>query len=265
MGHKRLGELPNTQGWKRVKEMLAASNADTCAVAQVAFDAAQRFLTGLKSDPGLNYCFWLLSYSIWSAKKKDLYSALAQQGITLVESKKIESMLELIACLAEKTEEVVGRDPNSTVFSNIAQLAFRETLTKTIGREISLFKTTSEDIQAALARYATSQRVGLMAKIFFGTFLSRFIRYFIERELPNQIGQGLRFSNEDEVKLFESTLQAYCEQRARIIESYSGDWTSLRNLEGELTKEKVTTEFMPIALKKLKKELIKAEQSRGSE
>ena len=60
MGHKRLGELPNTGAWKRFKKALAEEEyAPT--LAQTALRALGKHLVKLGSDPGLVYSFWMLT------------------------------------------------------------------------------------------------------------------------------------------------------------------------------------------------------------
>jgi len=273
MGHKRLGNLPNTGGWRRFKKALADTAIDAENVAQAGFDALSRYLPDLHDEPGLSYCYWLLAQIVWQSRDKRYFDALKAQGIDVGPPEGIRSTASFISRLAATAQTSLSRDPNAGVFSNIAQLALRETLGRALSpRAETLFGTTSDDIRTACRDLSTTKQFGALSRNFFASYLNRLLGYFIEREIPSHIGPEARFKTPDEVKGFQETVKSLCDryvgtlenyfhERARIVESYAGAYGSLHAFQRNLSLPTIRKQFIPQALTKLQSEIAKSERS----
>jgi len=276
MGHKRLGDLPNTGGWKRFKTVLADQGFGAEEVAETAFDALTDHLIKLRDDPGLGYCYWVITQLVWPARDENYLNILKNEGFDIGAREEINSPITFITKISNIVQTNLNRDNNSTVFSNIAQLAFRETLTREFNQQTgSLFGTNFDDVQGALRKFGTKKSFGALSRNFFSNYVTRLLGYFIEREVPNHVGPRKRFKNTDDVRRFEQTVKTVCEkqteplnayfkERAKIIEEYSGSYSSLHDYREDLTLNNIRKEFVPRALVKIRDELKKAERDKGN-
>jgi len=274
MGHKRFGDLPNTGGWKRFKRLLGEKEVDADVAAEAALEALTRRLPLLKDDPGLCYSFWLLSQIVWSARRSDYYQVLREVGIDTDDPAEITSPLAFISKVADSARREIDANRSSTVFSNIAQLALRETLTRLFTeRAPSLLEMTADDVQSTCKQFATTRQFGRLSTRFFGTYLTRLLQYFVEREVPSHVGPGKRFSVPEQVDSFRRRVAYLCElraeaiestfrERAEIVDSFAGGFASLHEYRGDLSLNRVSNTFIPRALEKLKAEL---ERSRATD
>ena len=158
------------------------------------------------------------------------------------------------------SREIRERCPPS-VFSDIAEQALRQTLTETITeRSKTLFGTSLSDIQAACKEYSTKTGFGILSRRFYANLLSRYVNYFIQKELSNNIGPDKAIDSVGSASAFTQSLDSYCWQSARIIEDFSGGWYSKHNWEkkGDLLEDDVRP-FTTFALKKLRMELAREE------
>lgn len=260
MGHIRLGVLPATRPWIRVVELLGDTGADVDDIAISTANAARRLfgkktLPGLlTTEPGLLSSFWVLSQVVYLATKGDYFDRLREVGIP-VQPESTHSCITFIADVATAAETHAQGTPNQSVFSEIAQLSLRETLARALTNQTNtLFGTTGEDIQNACRKYATTKQFGALSKDFFATFMFRSLNFLISKAVHDHVGPGRRFSELSELSAFEDALRTFCYERALIVESISGGWTSKENYERGITLEAVRR-FMAIAVKKIGKEL----------
>jgi hypothetical protein len=267
MGHKRLGDLPNTGGWKRFKQLLANAGTGTDAAAEAALQALSKRLPSLNDDPGLAQGFWLLVQVIWPSRRSDYFDILKKIGIELGPTETLSSPAAFIAKVVSFAQRSLDADASATVFSNIANLAFRETLTRALGERIpTLLEGNAQDIQSACQQLATSKQFGRLGRNFFASYLTRLLQYFIEREVPNHVGPGRRFANPAELTQFRGrvaqicqshtqVLEAHFAERAAIVESFSGSYASLHTYKRDLGLESIRNRFIPIAIEKLQAEM----------
>jgi hypothetical protein len=276
MGHKRLGQLPNTGGWRRFKIALGDETVDASAAAEAALSALGNRLASLQNDPGLGHSFWLLTQIAWQAKNEDFGDRLRSLGVELSDPADLQSPIRFVARVADAIQGTLDRDPKATAFSHVAQLALRETLTGELReRTASMFGTSTDELRTACGSLGTSKQFGSLSARFFSKYLSRLLGYFIEREIPNHIGAGKRFKNPAEVQGFHAlvaevctrhaeTLEGYFRERAEIVESFAGSYASLHNYRDDLNLPNIKREFIPYALKKLKSELERSRAGSGA-
>ena len=258
MGHVRLGRLPKTLHWQGVVGLLDQSPDDVAGVARATVTAAEGRLRELSRDPSLVYCFWVLARLAAAAREPHFADATAALGIASDDG---DSALAFIARVNERVHAELRDYPESGPFSELASLALRRALSETVGQEgRSLFGSSLEDLQQAFRTHSTPVRFGALAKSFFGDFLARTLRYFVDKELANTVGSGNKLRSLEASRDFSAALDLYARQSARIMEDFAGDWYSKHNWEssGRISREE-SERFTAHALRKLRSELTRSE------
>jgi hypothetical protein len=254
MGHIHLGRLPKTLRWRGVVRLLDEAPDDVPSVARATVAASTGRLRALGGDPSVGFCFWLLTRISSASRSADFRADLADLGLSVRDS---PSTLSFIAQVTDRTGSELARHPESGPFAELASLALRRALSETVGQEgRSLFDTSIQDLQSAFRRHSTPEAFGLMARRFFGDFLSRTLRFFVERELSNHVGPGHALANVRDSHEFASALDLYCRQSARILERFAPEWYSKHHWEarGRISREEAQG-FVAVALRKLRSEL----------
>jgi hypothetical protein len=130
-------------------------------------------------------------------------------------------------------------------------MAAVEALTaKTVPEAASIFGTSPADIQRAVKDLSTVRGFNSLAREFFSRFTTRYLGYFLSRELSTFVGKGKRFQNIGEHEEFNAGLERHCREASRIVEEFSGGWLSKARYEGTLD-EKSVSGFLHVAMKKL--------------
>ncbi len=259
MGSLRLGRLPKTLRWRELINLLDEMPTDTSAVARKTAEAAETQLRLLGKDKALTYCFWLLTRITWAARSPDFADSLGDTGIELTPD---SSILAFVARVSDRVSREVQGHPESGPFGELASLALRSALSNTIGQHgRSLFGSSVEDLQDALRSYSRQAQFGTLSRHFFGDFFSRTLRYFVDKELSNHVGEGHGLSNIGESQAFGESLNTYAFQSARIMEDFAGGWYSKHNWEqqGRINQDEAGR-FVAVALRKLRMELKREEQ-----
>ncbi|MCC6790050.1 MAG: hypothetical protein IT336_00100 [Thermomicrobiales bacterium] len=254
MGHTELGSLPKSARWRAVARLLAAPTLDAPAVAGATIHAAERRLVELRGDPSLAYCFWLLVRLAEAARGPDFVDDAARLGIAV---RADDAALALIARAADRARVELNRYPESGPFGEIASLALRRALTETVGMEgRSLFGSSLEDLERAFRRYSSPAQFATLAKRFFGDFYGRTLRFYVERELQNQIGREALPTIAD-ANAFADALDLHARETARIVEGFAADWYDKHHWEaGGAISHEEAQRFVAHALTKLRRELL---------
>lgn len=255
MGHLRLGRLPKTANWQRVIALLDLDPVSADSVAAATTQAASLQLERLKRDPALAYSFWLLTQIAGAAREGDLASLLSRLGI---DSSPDDSILHLVARVGDHVRAHLRTNHEDTAASaELASLSLRFALGQTIGLQgQSFFGSSLEDFQRACQRYSTRKQFGVLTKVFFGDYLSRTLRSYIDRELLNHVGQGSALRNVSESRQFRDAVDLYARQSARIIEDFAGGWFTKHEYEtGRHITVDHTKSFVAVAMRKLQMEL----------
>jgi hypothetical protein len=253
VGHTILGRLPKTQRWQAVVAMLQWPELDASRVASATSMAAQDRLLQLRGDPSLTYCFWLLTRLATAARGPDFTTDLAHLGLP---AKQGESILQFVARVADHTRVVLNRYPESGPFGEMAALALRHALVETVGTEgRSLFGSSLEDLERAFRRHGTAAQFGELAQRFFGDFMGRTLRFYVDHELPHAVGAaGMPTTTAAED--FTRALDLHTRQTALLVEDFAARWY-VRRLwltEGRISQEDAAG-FVAHALTKLRKDL----------
>lgn len=254
MGHTELGYMPHSARWRVVATLLAAPRLDVPAVAGATTKAAEGRLRELRSDPSLAYCFWLLVRLAEAARGPDFVEDAARLGIEVSAD---DAALTVIARVTDRTRVELNQFPESGPFGEIASLALRRALTETVGTEArSLFGSSLEDLERAFRRYSSPAQFATLARRFFGDFYGRTLRYYVERELQNRIGEeGL--PTIADANAFAEALDLHARATSRVVERFAADWYDKHHWEagGAISREEAQG-FVAHGLTKLRAGLL---------
>jgi hypothetical protein len=254
MGHRRLGELPQTRNWQKVISLLELTS-DPAKIANATSQAAQRGLKLAKEDRGIADTIFALMKLVWSARSQDFQKRLATLGMALPEK---ASLLDVVGAFDGAVDTHLRKAGHRTDLAEMARFAAVDTLSHLCYQETgSLFGISTEQTQQTLKGYATPDRFDAVGKDFWGRFLYRFLDYHLSRELPNHIGPGKQFKDLGQCVEFKDALERHCRETVLIVKDFSGCWPSAAEFRGGITHEKVRTEFLTVAMKKIQSELQK--------
>jgi hypothetical protein len=261
MGHTRLGNIPTGKKWKAVVAALASSADDTISVGILSEDvelvalrtleAAKTGLNRALDDEGLRYTFFVLTQLALASRETDWRKRLSQIGMDVPAE---TSPFALSAELHKSIDDYLLSRGYSTDISEIAQQAAGEAVTSlTAEEERTLFGTGERELQSAVRRLSTSRGFADLGQRFFGRFMARFLNFYLSRATAAQVG-GNRFQSTSDISKFNNILERHCEQTARIIRDFCGEWYSKTEFREGIDLEN-TSRFMAVAVKKLQSEL----------
>lgn len=268
MGHTRLGPLPKTQKWNEVVEQIAGTMLagytippaafDIGVIASQTLDAARSALTRAARDPGVRYTFYLLTQVALASRRSDWESALAQHGMQLSAD---GSVFDLSVEMQGALDRHVGkRTSRATDLSEMAQQSAGEALTSLAGmKTVNLFGGSSADVRNAVRSLSTKKGFGELGQRFFGRFVARFLNFYLSRVTAAKLGSP-RLRDLGDVAAFNEALLAHCDQSARIVRDFCGDWYSKTEYQEGIDLQN-TSRFLAVAIKKLRGEL----EQQGSE
>lgn len=262
MGHTRLGTIPKTQKWLEVVA-LAAGGADGSGsngggpvddVEQLAaktLDAAGASLERAADDVGLGYTFYLLTQIALAARKQNWQQALSTQGIELADD---GTIFDLTMGLQSSVDDYLLSRSRTTDISEMAQAAAGQAVSTLVAPwAVTLFGGGSGELQSAVKRISTKKGFSELGQVFFGGFLSRFLNFYLSRISAAQVG-GARLQQIGDLSQFNDALQAHCQQTARIVRDFCGEWYSKTEFQEGINLEN-SRRFVAVAVRKLKNEL----------
>jgi hypothetical protein len=257
MGHVRLGRLPQTRRWRQVVELLEAAPEDVSAIASATTVAAELRLRELSNDPSLAYCFWVLTRIASASREETFHESLIELGIPAQHN---DTVLSFIARVSEHVQGEFERHPASGPFAELASLAMRRAISETVGQEgRSLFGSSLEDLKEAFRRHSSPVRFGALAKSFFSDLAARTLRFFVEREVSNNVGAGYAMATVQSGAAFTDALDLHARESARIMDQFGRDWYSKHNWEarGRISRDEAQG-FVGYAMRKLRGELVRS-------
>ncbi|MCG3139110.1 MAG: hypothetical protein HJJLKODD_02988 [Phycisphaerae bacterium] len=268
MGHTRLGELPKTRKWAAVvaellgqsvtvgNARIAATAADDINhIARLALDAAQTGLDQCVRDAGLNRTFYLLTQIVLAAREENWSERLSRVGIYLSEE---ADLWELTGEMQRVIDQHLRSRHELTDISEIAQQAAGEALAELTNENAkTLFGSGREELLSALHVLSTKTGFSRLGQRFFARFMARFLNFYLSRATASYLGRE-RLSNIHAVKDFEDNLNLHCQQSARIIYEFCGEWYSKTEFKEGINQNN-TNRFLFIAMRKLRLEMEKQE------
>lgn len=248
MGHLRLGHLPRTHRWKQVVALIE-NGADLPELAEASFHASLTGLQRVPADPGFLSVLQSIVELAEASRQKSLTTGLVEAGI---ESEAHSTSIGFLSAVAGKLSNGLGQVfPRSDV-GKIAQDAFVESLTRHLrGKAGSLFGD-SENAKSLTAAFRGNQFKSLMHEFYSG-FTSRYLTYYLSRELPHHVGGGKRFANLDEHQGFNREFDLYCRQRVRVTDEFTAGWMS-KTIYDKDTGGDAVKRYAQVAFKKIASE-----------
>ncbi len=227
MGHIDIRFLPQANRWRAVHG--AYADNDPRAIVHATLVAVHDRLTALRGDPQLTYCVWLLMRLASAARRPDFDTALAQLGIT----PRAESVFAFFAEVDQRARDEVERLDRPGPFGELAVQALSSTLVQTMRmHSIPLFGESLSVVQAHLKRYGTPTQLATVLSRFFGEFLERVLRFYLDKALPLYVGADRTFLSIWQGEVFLDDVSAYARQLADLTGDFSRgsynlqDWLS---------------------------------------
>jgi hypothetical protein len=267
VGHTRLGTLPKTRKWNDLVEQIAGTltgsvaagaTADIQVIAAQTLDASSKALDKVARDSGVRYTFYLLTQVALASRTSKWEDALADHGIHLTSD---STVFDLTVEVQGAIDRYIRRGPfGATDLSEMAQQSAGEALLSLAGlRTPSLFSGGSADAQNAIRSLSTKTGFGKLGQRFFGRFVARFLNFYLSRVTAATLGRQ-RLQDLGDIAQFNKALEMHCDQSARIVRDFCGEWYSKTEYQKGIDLGNAST-FLAIAVKKLGKEL--AQQRAG--
>lgn len=264
MGHTRLGPLPKSRTWSQVVETLTGSKFREFPVSSSAsrvniiaaqtLKAAKTSFAKVSDDAGVRYTFYLLTQLALASRHPDWRAALNEHGIALSDQ---SSVFDLTAEVQGAIDRYVGQTAaGATDLGEMAQQAVGEALTSLLtARTRSLFEDADlKDLKNALRLLSTKKGFGQLGQRFFARFVARFLNFHLSRATAAGLGAP-RLQNLGYIAEFNEALTTHCEESARIVRDFCGDWYSKTEYEQGIDLAN-SSRFLAIAVKKLRSELL---------
>ena len=259
MGHTRLGTIPKSAKWNTVVAQLVGTDngsPDSTDVAQIAAQTLDAARTGLEQaigDTGLGYTFYLLTQIVLASRQSDWLDRLAGLGLNLSND---STLFDLTAEVQYAIDDHIRRNGHSTDVSEMAQRAAGQALALLAGTSsVTLFGSGNDELRAVVRHLSTRNGFAQLGQVFFGQFTTRFLNFYLSRIAAAQVGRG-QLQGIADLTSFNRSLEVHCEQTARIVRDFCGQWYSKTEyVEGIDLRN--TSRFMAVALKKLRNELLR--------
>lgn len=251
MGHARLGELPKTRKWRQVVSLLAAGS-DVPELAAAVAIAAEAELISARGDPVVGNVVWLLTQLPLAARSDRFAIELTSLGFTPGSE---QSLLGIVAGFSGAVDSQITSTAGRTDLGELARQAASESLTSLVGAQMpGLFGPDPNDLRIELAKFATKDRFGRLARDFFARLTVKTLDYYLSRVLADHVGPGRALATLQDQSRFRRALDLHCREASEIVEQFAGGWFSKANYEGRLTRGAAQS-FSDYALKKVRDEL----------
>ena len=253
MGHVRLGVLPRYPRWKNVIALLDDAEAPTSKIADQVLDSSRDVIGSESAQSSVGYCVWLIAQITLASRGESFKDDLSKLGIRASDETNATEFIANVAHLASR--QLSSLRPRNAL-GDIAGLALRETLTRSIGvHSATLFGAGLAEVQDAIRKYSTQKQFSSLLHLFFTAFLNRVLRFVVDKELANHVGPGRRFENLDGLDEFTKSLEGFAGQTSRIVDEFSGGWYSKRVWQQGAISEQDAARFVHVALSKLSADL----------
>ena len=229
----------------------AVLTVDVEDIADRVLEAAETGLQHSLLDEGLRHTFFTLTQIVLAARDEDWRARLANVGIVVPIR---ANLLDFTSAVQDAIDAHVLSRGKATDVSEMAQQAAGEALASMAKTSsTSLFGGGEAELQADVRELSTREGFARLGQRFFGRFMSRFLNFYLSRMTAGAVGTP-RLPQVGDLAAFNDALEWHCEQSARIVRDFCGQWYSKTNFEGGINPENVAR-FMAVAIKKLRKEL----------
>lgn len=257
MGHTRLGTIPKTQQWRDVVGLFTGTNAglmtspaNVAAIAAKTLDATEKGLERASDDPGVRYTFFLITQIALGSRTPEWENTLRKHGVELAPG---STVFDLASQLQDAIDRYVSRTRSgATDLSEIAQKSAGEAITSLASYSAGDLFGNETHVRDAVRPLSTKKGFGELGQHFFATFVARFLNFYLSRVTTDAIDP--RRTDLRDVAEFNRSLWRHCNQSARIVRAFCGEWYSKTEYEKGISLEN-TSGFLAVAFEKLRSEL----------
>jgi len=261
MGHTRLGSIPTARKWAEIVAQLAEVEegvvvnelqpSDIMVIAGQTLDAAETGFNKAINDTGLQYTFYLLTRLVLTSREENWERQLSRLGINISED---DSLLALTTEIHKAIDHHVSIHGRPTDISEMAQQAAGEAIATLAATKAStLFGAGRVELKTALKDLSTKKGFSKLGHKFFGRFMSNFLNFYLSRITATHVG-GRKLQNVADLDRFNKNLQLHCDQTAKIVRDYCGEWYSKTQFKEGINLDN-TSNFVAVAVKKLRAEM----------
>lgn len=232
---------------------VSSSASRVNVIAAQTLKAARSTLARASYDPGVRYTFYLLTQIVLASRSADWRGELDHHGISLSDQ---TSVFDLTAEVQGAIDRYISStESGATDLSEMAQQAAGEALTSVLAAQTpSIFGDSESDrLKNALRSFSTKKGFGQLGQRFFARFVARFLNFHLSRATAAGLGAP-RLQDLGYIGEFNEALTTHCEESARIVRDFCGDWYSKTEYEQGIDPAN-SARFLAIAVRKLKSEL----------
>lgn len=258
MGHTRLGTIPKTQQWRDIVGLFTGttlpgamtSRANVAAIAAKTLDATEEGLERATADPGVRYTFFLITQVALAARTPEWETTLRKHGVEITTD---STVFDLASQLHDAIDRYVSRSrAGATDLSEIAQRSAGEAITSLTALRTGNLFGSETDVRDAVRPLSTKKGFGELGQRFFGSFIARFLNFYLSRVTAEALDP--RRTDLRDVAEFNRSLWLHCDQSARIVRDFCGEWYSKTEFQRGINLEN-TSGFLAVAFEKLRNEL----------
>ena len=221
MGNIRFGKLPRSRKWTQVRYFLK-ENKPPHEIAAAALLASENRLHKVLNDQGFQHAYAFLLEFITEFNSPSFFESTASKPLRITNN---ASFLELTSSLSRHLSNRLSRFEVSTNVSEMANLAVIETITAIVrkGHE-NLVETNALTAQGIIQDFYTKNNFAGISREFISRFLSRYILFFLSKELPLHVGDGRRFTNTNEHSDFVFEIKTTFHKYAQTSDKTNKEW-----------------------------------------
>lgn len=258
MGHERVGKLPKTEKWRSIVNSIGnyTDGGDTIVdiAAQTTKNVRHRF-QNIENDEGVFAAFKYILILTYSARSKDTFERLIENGISLPKNFSLYD-------LASSIQEYINNSTQSKEYSAFATQSVIETVSewarKNESNQSILFDSNDKGLELW---HKASNGAGFceLSRLFFSKFTERYLKYFLEREAAASIDslyERTQFNRNLENHLERISNHAF--ETSKITQSFAAGWYN-KEVKYGLPPDKKIQGFLSFAFKKINSELIREE------
>jgi hypothetical protein len=258
MGHLQPRSRPNTYRWQQVVDLLQGEG-DVSAIASASMVAAGAGLQRIGDDPGFIHTLTAIFKLVEAASSSDFEQSLRNAGFQIPEK---VSLFDITSSFRAKVDTDLNRSRSRSDAAEIAQNAFSETLVGHVMTDSpSLFSETAESVQRSLRSHLTGVRFKGLMHEFFSSVTSRYLSYYLSRELSNHVGPGERFSSLGAHSDFDRVFDTFVRQTVSIADEFTPGWFGKARYEQRLDYDSVSR-YSHVAFKKIRGEFAREHERR---
>jgi hypothetical protein len=224
---------------------------NTEEVARLTLEAAQGGLTSSINDPGLIYTFYILTQIALAARSDDWQNSLAKLGINLPAD---STLFDLTTEMQNAIDDFLYDHNTASDISEMAQKAAGEALSiLATPKSTTLFGSGLAEVKTAVRDLSTKKGFADLGQKFFGLFMARFLNFYLSRITASHVNSNT-LHHIGHISEFNESLRLHCEQSARIVRDFCGEWYSKTEYLQGINLEN-TSGFIAVAIKKLRAEI----------